>query len=183
MRTRTGRTAATALAGLVLAAGLTACAGAPGAAAVVDGREIPTSDLQDVITEIGPLLGSATTAQVLAVLVQEPVVTQLAAENGVGVSDDQARSALEAALASAGVTVDELSPASLSVGRYLAAATALQGLPDGGAEAQEELLARVAEQDLEVNPRFGAVDERGTVTAPTALPWLVAPEAAAPAAG
>ncbi|WP_129339723.1 hypothetical protein [Cellulomonas endophytica] len=165
-------------AGLGVAAvlALGACAGQPGAAAVVDGREITSADVAEVRDQLGGVLQGVTSTNVLAVLVQEPVVTELAADRGVAVSDDEARAALTQAVTAAGGEVPELGPASLAVGRYLVATNNLQGLEDAeGVSA--ELLERVAEQDVEVNPRYGSLDERNTVVAPTPVPWLVAPSA------
>jgi len=68
-----------ALVALVTAAVLSACAGQPGAAAVVDGTSIPTSDLQTALDELGPYVQGASPAAVLGVLIIEPTVSDMAA--------------------------------------------------------------------------------------------------------
>ena len=92
---RAGVRAAGVLVALVTTAGLAGCAGQPGAAAVVDGTPIPTADVQAALTELSPYYQGATTTNLLAVLVQEPTVVELAEEKGVGVSDEDAQALLD----------------------------------------------------------------------------------------
>jgi len=169
-----------ALTALATAAVLSACAGQPGAAAVVDGTGIPASDLQTALDELGPYVQGASPAAVLGVLVIEPTVTEMAAEAGVAASDEDAQAFLDDVVAQ--TTPDEdptFSPASLAIARYFAAYTNLSNL-SSQAEVTADITERVADLDVEVNPRFGTLGEGNTITAPIPPTWLVGPAAPAP---
>lgn len=154
----------------VLASG---CSGTPGAAAVVDGREIPTSDVYDATSELSDLFQGVTTPNVLAVLVQEPVFAEVAVENGVPVSDEAAEAVLVSAASRNGATPPEsFSDASLAVARYLVANDSLQGL-DNADEVAQDIDSRLRELDVTVNPRFGTLEEPASVVDPTPWPWIV----------
>ena len=169
-----------ALTALATAAVLSACAGQPGAAAVVDGTGIPASDLQTALDELSPYVQGASPAAVLRVLVFEPTVTEMAAEAGVAASDEDAQAFLDDVVAQ--TTPDEdptFSPASLAIARYFAAYTNLSNL-SSQAEVTADITERVADLDVEVNPRFGTLGEGNTITAPIPPTWLVGPAAPAP---
>ncbi|WP_421732531.1 hypothetical protein [Cellulomonas sp.] len=176
---RAGARAAGVLVALTTTAGLAGCAGQPGAAAVVDGTAIPTADVRAALDELEPWFEGVTTTNVLAVLVQEPTVVELAAEKGVGVSDEDAEELLDQVVQQKvqGATATFTDP-SLAVARYSIAYTNLQGLPEAEAIG-EEIDARLRELDVEVNPRFGSLEDGNQVAAPVAVPWLVAPRASA----
>ncbi|WP_454051193.1 hypothetical protein [Cellulomonas sp. Marseille-Q8402] len=166
---------------LVVVSALAACSGGrPGAAAVVDGRTIPTSDVETATSELADVLQGVTQATVLGVLVQEPTIAAHAPEAGVGVSDQQARDALDQqAEASGGAAGQEFSEPSVAVMRYVLQIDALQQAGDAQqvvADLQEDL----ADLDVTVNPRFGTAGENGTV-GETTYPWLVAAPETAPA--
>ncbi|TQL01425.1 hypothetical protein FBY24_0475 [Cellulomonas sp. SLBN-39] len=173
---------ATVLAGGALLAG---CAGQPGAAALVDGQEISTARLAAATDELTPLFPEVSAQEVLGVLVLEPFVREVAQDNGVGPSDEEARALLEGVAAqqlgeeaAAGL---ELSETALAVGRYSLAASGLQEVADPeGAIA--DFQARVEEADIEINPRFGSFADLGVV-APTAPEWVVPAGGLADAAG
>jgi len=174
-----GVRAAGVLVALTTTAGLAGCAGQPGAAAVVDGTAIPTADVSAALDELAPWFQGVTTTNVLAVLVQEPTVVELAEEKGVGVSDEEAEALLAQVVQQkvAGATATFTEPA-MAVARYSIAITNLQGLPDGEAVG-EEIDARLRDLDVEVNPRFGSLEDGNQIGAPTPVPWLVAPRAQA----
>ncbi|WP_157453918.1 hypothetical protein [Cellulomonas sp. Root485] len=174
---RAGVRAAGVLVALVTTAGLAGCAGQPGAAAVVDGTAIPTADVQAALTELLPYYQGATTTNLLAVLVQEPTVVELAEEKGVGVSDEDAQALLDQ-------VVEQKTPdstatftePSLAVARYSIAYSNLEGLPDAAAMG-EEIDTRLRELDIEVNPRFASLEDGFHIAAPAPLPWMVVPQA------
>ncbi|UZN04317.1 hypothetical protein [Cellulomonas sp. S1-8] len=162
---------------VVVAGGLLAgCSGQPGAAAVVDGRTITTAELATAYDELMPIFNGAGAQDVLGVLITEPFAAEVAAENGVGVNDEQAlellRSVAVQALGEEEGAALEFGPGAMAVGRYSLAASALQDLPDADAAAAE-YQERVAAADIEVNPRFGEFTDTFTVAPPTAPSWVV----------
>lgn len=165
---------------LAVAGVLAACGGGrPGAAAVVDGRSIPTSEVETATQELGPVLQGVSASAILGVLIQEPTVAAAASDAGVAVSDEQAADALDQQVAAAGGEAgQEFSPASVTVMRYLLEIQGLQGASDADtrlASLQEDLGAL----DFTVNPRFGTADDLGTVGT-TAYPWIVSADGASP---
>jgi hypothetical protein len=169
------------VAGVLLAlttVGLAGCTGQPGAAAVVDGTAIPTADVEAAVTELLPWFQGVTTTNVLAVLVQEPTVVQLAEEKGVGVSPEDAQDLLDEVVRQKVANADPTFTApSLAVARYSIAFSSLQDLPDAAAIG-DEIDARLRELDVEVNPRFGSLEDGAQVGPPAAPPWLVDTRAA-----
>lgn len=162
-----------------LAAALTGCSSQqPGAAAIVDGRTISSSEVRDVLTELTPYFQGATTPNVLSVLIQEPVVVQVAADQGVGVSDEDAQALLDQSVESSGGKAGtHFSDASLDVARY---SVAYQNLQTKGDAALAEVQKRLEEQKVTVNPRFGHLDESDVqVSDPVPWPWLHAGSSAA----
>ena len=178
---RTGGRAAGVLVALTTTVALAGCTGQPGAAAVVDGTAIPSSDVSTALTELMPYFEEVTTTNLLAVLVQEPTVVELAHEKGVGVSDEDAHDLLDQVVQQkvAGTTVTFSEP-SLAVARYSIAFTKLQDLPEAEAIG-EEIDTRLRALDLEINPRFGSLEDGNQIGAPVAVPWLASPEGAATA--
>ena len=175
---RAGVRAAGVLVALATTAGLAGCTGQPGAAAVVDGTAIPTSDVQAALTELLPYYQGATTTNLLAVLVQEPTVVELAEEKGVGVSDEDAHALLDRVVEQkvAGGTATFTEP-SVAVARYSIAYSNLEGLPDA-ADMGKEIDARLRDLDIEVNPRFASLQDGFQIAAPAPLPWIVADSSA-----
>jgi hypothetical protein len=161
----------TALGAVGLAAGLAACSGQPGAAAVVDGRAIPVSDVQDAQTELSPFFQGVTPSAMLAVLVQEPVLRAFLEEEDAGISQDQAETALSQLVEQSGGDPDaQFSEASRAVVRYTLEYSALQQL--GTSADIEKFTQALTDLDLQVSPRFGSVDT-GNVISPTTYPWIV----------
>ncbi len=165
------------MAGAVAAVALLAgCSGQPGAAAVVDGRTISTAELARAAEELKPIFNGAGTNDVLGVLINEPFATEVAAERGVGVSDQQAldllRSVTEQALGEEAAADAEFGEGALAVARYSLAVTGLRDVPDAQ-DAMLEYQEKISAADVEVNPRFGDYTPETGVTAPTAPSWIV----------
>ena len=164
-----------ALVAVAAAVTLSACAGQPGAAAVVNGTAISGSDVHTAYQELSPYFTGATTANVLSVLVEEPTVTALAAEQGVGVSPEDAQALLDSVVKEA--TPDEhptFSEPSLAIARYSVAYTNLQKVADAEA-VSTELAQRISALDVTVNPRFGTLGKGNAIGEPTTPAWIVAP--------
>jgi len=180
---RAGVRATGVLVALATTVTLAGCAGQPGAAAVVDGTAIPTSDVQAALTELAPYFQGVTTTNVLAVLVQAPTVVELAEEKGVGVSDEDAQALLDSVVQQKvkGATADFTAP-SLAVAKYSIAYTNLQGLPDAS-DVGKEIDTRLRKLDVDVNPRFGSLTDGNQVADPTTAPWMVKAKAPAPTDG
>ncbi|MBO9569902.1 MAG: hypothetical protein J7503_13930 [Cellulomonas iranensis] len=165
------------MAGTVAAVALLAgCSGQPGAAAVVDGRTISTAELARADEELKPIFQGAGTNDVLGVLINEPFATEVAAERGVGVSDEQAldllRSVTEQALGAEAAADAEFGEGALAVARYSLAVTGLRDVPDAQ-DAMLEYQEKISAADVEVNPRFGDYTPETGVTAPVAPSWIV----------
>jgi hypothetical protein len=172
VRSSVGRRKALGVTMLLLAAGGTAaCSAQAGAAAVVEGEPIAVEDVQRAAEQLAPYLDGATPASVLLVLVAEPTVQRIAAENGVAVSDQEAEQLLTE-LASDTPGAPEFGPASVAVARFSLLQQGLSQLPDGAA-VQEDVLARLQDLDVEVNPRYGDLDFSRGGLAPVEHPWLV----------
>lgn len=164
------------VAAVVAAGGLLAgCSGQPGAAAVVDGRTITTAELATAHEQLAPLFAGVGAQDVLGVLITEPFAVEAAAGEGAGVNDEQAlallRSVAVRALGEEEGGALEFGPGALAVGRYSLAASALQE-PDAQA-AVTAYQERVAEADIEVNPRYGEFTEDLVVAPPAAPSWVV----------
>lgn len=185
---RAGPRALAVASGLVAAGLLAGCSGTPGAAAVVDDRVIRTSDVQVASDELAALGQSFDVSAVISVLIQEPTVTAIAQEHGVGVSDSDAVALLDQVAESLGQadgattpdagtgTPETFSDATIAIARYSLASGNLQEADDADAIG-EEVAERLAALDVDVNPRFGTADESQNVTALTSWPWTVTSEA------
>ncbi len=174
-RTSARRTRAVGAAGAVLLVGaLTACSGGqPGAAAVVDGdRVVPVSDVDSATRELADVLQGVTPAAITQVLVQEPVITEVAEDEGVGISPDQVDDFFDQAVEQAGLTGDPtFGDASRRVARFVLARTALQNLTDATAAAQA-ISDKTADMKVDISPRYGSIGSDGVVGA-TTYDWLV----------
>lgn len=184
-RVRTRRTVALTVAVVAGIGGVTGCSAQSGAAAVVDGEAIPIADVHEATRELGPYLQDASPSAVLLLLVAEPVFARVAAENGVGVSAQEAQEVLDGLAQPAEGQESpeqpaEFGPASQRVARFTILQRKLQERPDG-AELLAQATADLAELDVELNPRYGQVDfASGTGITPVAHDWLVPAETVAP---
>lgn len=165
---------ATAL-GLVL--GLAGCTAAPGIAAVAGDRTITQAELVRTQEDLSLLIEAPDAASVLYAMTIAPFYIEAAADNGVGVSLEEARAAMAQNAANKGIeNLPALGDGAVDVFRSAMAAQNITALPDA-----EEILAgaqqEIAELDLDVNPRYGTVDTRTGQVAPLTLPWIVTPGA------
>src|SRR4051812_39414448 len=143
-----------------------------GAAAVVDGRRIPVADLDSAMRELGPYFTNVSSANLLAVLIQAPIVIDAAEKAGVAVSEEQARDLLDSTAKAAGTDpVPDFSPASIEIAQFSLAQQALQQLPDA-ADISDDIGKQVVALDVEVSPRYGAVGDDNAIV-PVQRPWLV----------
>lgn len=180
MTRKSNRRVVAVIGAVALAGTLAACSGGqPGAAAVVGDRVISSSDVDTATRELAGLLQGVSPSAVLTVLIFEPIIAEHSSEAGLGVTDQQAAEFLAQQAAGQDITLDaDLSAPSITVGRYLMEITALQQSADGGAAVQAAVSEDYAAQDITVNPRFGTLDEAGTIGA-TAYPWIVGTQDAA----
>jgi hypothetical protein len=162
----TTRRCAAGIAGIVFAGLLlTACGTHPGAAAVVDGRTISQDYLDRTYDEIGnPNLDKPTT---LVLLIVAPYFIEGAADEGVGVSEADARAG-----ALAGLGVPEVSDGTVEFFRMTKAWQNLTNQP-GGPDLVNEILAEALAKDIEINPRYGELNLQTRLIAQTAAPWIV----------
>ena len=162
----------------VLVAVLSGCSGRPGAAAVVDGREISVADLQAATVDLAPYLKDATQASVLMALLEAPSFERAATEHGVGATQKQAVDRLDQvakAAASAGTArarTTAFSAGAIEVVRYALAQQNLQALPDA-ADITAQVAKKLGALDVQVNPRYGTVDLATGNVKPPSYPWLV----------
>lgn len=162
------------LAGLALAGALAAgCAPAPGTAATVDGRVIGESEVASVVDEIS-IAGTMTPTQAVANLIVAPVLLDVAAEAGYGVSDEDAVAALDRIAADQGVDPVQASDATLLVVRSLIATSGLQGDEDAAA-LSAALSERLDALDVQVSARYGDWDGQGIT--PVQVSWIEQPAA------
>ena len=145
-----------------------------GAAAVVDGRRIPVTDLDSALRELGPYFTNVSATNLLAVLIQAPIVIDAAEKAGVAVSEEQARDLLDSTATAAGTDpVPEFGAASIEIAQFSLAQQALQQLPDA-ADISNEIGEQVVALDIEVSPRYGAVGDDNAIV-PVQRPWLATP--------
>lgn len=160
--------AALAVVGAVLLGG---CAQSPGTAAVVEGRVVSESAVQRTTQELAELLPNPLdTSTVLVALVVGPFFIDAAAQNGVGVSDDQARELAARIAESQGVEPDEdalagMSRGTLDVFRFTLATQQL------GQDVIRDVEEQVFAADIDISPRYGDFDETGRLVTPD-LPWI-----------
>ncbi|MBK5249612.1 MAG: hypothetical protein JJE50_09295 [Actinomycetales bacterium] len=152
---------------------LAGCAGQPGAAAVVDGRPISEGYLAEAGAEFAPYSGSPLSpADMLTALIQAPVVVQVGSEHGVGVSTQEAVDRLDSVSETSQIATDgEYADGTVQLVQMILTYDALQNSPDSQA-ISEEVTARIADTDVEINPRYGQWDPKGTIV-PVTPEWLI----------
>lgn len=157
-----------------LALGLAACSGlgTPGSAAVVDGEVISEREVQTVATELALGTGGAVTAaQIVPLMIVSGVVDDIAAEITGGSSRADALAALEANAVGDGQTSVEYSDATLD---FIATNLELNAIQQND-QARAVFEERLQELDVEVNPRYGTIDEEQGLRAgigAVSFPWL-----------
>jgi hypothetical protein len=157
--------------GLVVS--LSACGDKPGAAAVVNGRRISVSEVQQATEGLRAAdptnFGKVTTAQVLSILIIGPYAEQAASAAGQGVSDDVVRQAVVSQAqqnGSSNVHLDKLNSGALQALRGEVA------LNDLDATGQQTLLKTIQGLRIQVSPRYGTFDRKTASIAAPAPNWL-----------
>lgn len=160
---------------VVAAFGLTACGNGTGvgdrisAAAVVGDDVISVQELQSAYSEINEVTGGSYTQQdILAWLMLEPLAVVDAADQGVAVSEDDARAALDQGRSNASADSDPAATPTVEAGTYsdatIAAVRGLLAVQNVGQQLQEEtaiktwyggLLDQLEAENVEVSPRYG----------------------------
>jgi hypothetical protein len=180
-----GAVAAPALA-VVLTLMLSGC-GTPeaGSAATVGSRRISVAQVQAAYRDIVPVVGQdqgITQTQILNLLILEPYLTQAAASEGRGVSDQDAELDIKAA----GPTVKEqLSHAALEVWRANLANSAIQSnrTTEQIKATYDSIGVQLKKAGVHVNPRYGGgIDYTNFSITPSTSNWLVTKAPAATAA-
>lgn len=170
------RTVVRALVGalVVTVTALTGCTAQPGAAAVVDGRVITSAELAGTIDDLGVLTGGAAPADVLQALIIAPDVVQAAADNGVGVSEDEGIQLLNDVAANNGLEArEEWSDGSILIAELQLADNAIYTLPDAQ-EIAAQINETISAREVEVNPRFGTFDPETRAVVALDRPWIAA---------
>jgi len=167
---RLSKWAAVAAVALVATAG---CSVHPGAAAVVDGRTITQEYTQDASEDLGLDAG-----RTLSLLIAAPYYVEMAENSGVGVSADDARTAVHDGLLGEGTDPDvQLGDGAIEIVRLVLADQAVSPLPDG-AQIRADTDARISGLDMDINPRYGEMDPASGLIGQVPRPWIVVvPEA------
>lgn len=167
---RLSKLAAVAAVALVATAG---CSVHPGAAAVVDGRTITQEYTQNASDDLGLDAG-----RTLSLLIAAPYYVEMAENNGVGVSADDARTAVHDGLLGEGADPNvQLGDGAIEIVRLVLADQAVSPLPDG-AQIRADTDARISGLDMDINPRYGEMDPASGLIGQVPRPWIVVvPEA------
>ena len=166
---RLSRWAAVAAVALVATAG---CSVHPGAAAVVDGRTITQEYTQDASEDLGLDAG-----RTLSLLIAAPYFIDAAEANGVPVSPEDARAAVQdMRTANGGDAKAPIRAGAIEIMRLVLASQALSGLADG-AQIQSDTNAHVLGLKMDINPRYGEMDLSSGLIARPPLPWIVPTDA------
>ena len=165
-------------AALAVVVALAGCSVHPGAAAVVDGREITPDQVEVATTQLAQVLQSAEGGTlgeqaILQFLIDAPYYAAAADDAGVGIELDEARDLMDENLAGRGLEPVAWSDESVAVGRHVLVLNALVGLDDGGAAAAAGEDAALA-ADVTVNPRYGQRDPETGFIGDLAPDWIVA---------
>lgn len=177
MASRSFPRGARALAGLALAgAALAGCSANPGAAAVVDGERISEAFLAEAVRDFETVTGQQTSAaQMISTLAVLPPILEVAEEAGIAASTAQGTLLLDAQIEQTGGTppAGGYGGGVIQVAQMTLINQQLQGSPDAMAISQL-INERLAEVDIELNPRYGELTPEGQLVPPS-YPWLVAP--------
>jgi hypothetical protein len=154
---------------------LTGCEGRAGAAAVVDGRVIATSDVSAALGDLAPVAPSLTALGVVRMLAAEPMLEKIGSERDITVTDQDATDLLDSVFTGKDLDVpSSYSSASVVVGRYSVLLNDLEATDDVDAAVQE-LSDMFDGADISISPRFASEDADGGFAEPTAPAWIVSP--------
>jgi len=162
-----------AAAALLSALALGGCGAHPGAAALVNGERISENELDRAVEDFAAVTGQEVDAPtMLSTLVVAPIILDVAAEFGVAASDEQAAALLDRQAEASGLPVPEdgYGTGVLDIAKMTIVNQEMSISPVG-APAMETVSVRIAEADVDVNPRYGEFDPAGQVV-PEALPWI-----------
>ena len=154
-----------AVAGVAFAALLAGCSAHPGTAAVVDGRAISQDYLDEAYEDAnaqGIVIDKPT---MLVLIIAAPYFVEAADENGVGVSNGEAREA-------AATLTEDASRGFVEFLRLQLALQNLRNLPDGEGVIVE-VDQRVRAIEMDINPRYGELNPETAEIARPPLPWIV----------
>ena len=166
---RLSKLAAVAAVALVATAG---CSVHPGAAAVVDGRTITQEYTQNASDDLGLDAG-----RTLSLLIAAPYFIDAAEANGVPVSPEDARAAVQdMRSANGGDAQAPIRAGAIEIMRLVLASQALSVLADG-AQIQSDTNAHVLGLKMDINPRYGEMDLSSGLIARPPLPWIVPTDA------
>lgn len=166
--TRRRMAAAALIAGAMLTS---ACAPEVGAAAVVDGKRIDVATVQDATSDLELIADGLTQTDVLGMLIIAPLWSQIGSEHGVGFTDQEVQTTLDAFVEQLEAEPQEFSQGAIDVLRSDLILTALLNGPDRD-DIIADIQQRIAETDIEANPRFGNFTTEGGLQ-PTTPVWLV----------
>ena len=153
---------------------LAGCSGSPGLAVAGD-RTITQAELVRTQEDLAQLIEVPEAGTVLWAMTIAPVFIGAAADNGVGVSMEDAREAMAQNAANKGLEeVPAFGDSAVTVFRMAMSAQAIGAHPDAAA-IQAQAAAEIADLDLDVNPRYGELDTQTGQVTPLTLPWIVAP--------
>ena len=174
-RTRgSSRAVAAVVTGVGMALALAGCSGSPGLAVAGD-RTITQAQLVETQEDLSTIIEVPEAGTVLWAMTIAPIFIEAAADNGIGVSMEDAREAMAQNAANKGIEdVPAWGDEAVSVFRMAMSAQAISEHPDA-ATIQAEASQEIADLDLEVNPRYGTLDTQTGQVAPLTLPWIVAP--------
>lgn len=156
---------------LAAALALGGCTAQPGSAAIVDGERIATTTVDRATRELNQLF-TVDTRGVLSMLIVAPIYLDEASDLGLGKSQDEARAYLTDVAVANELDLDaaDVSDATLDILRFDMAVRDMNQLVDP-APVVDRINGRLAELDVDVNPRFG--EFTGQVVAPTTPEWIV----------
>ena len=140
-----------------------------GRAAVVDGRVIAESEVRSTMEQVnamGVLQQPLTSATALTALVRSAPALTFFEENGVVAS----RSVAVQAARDAGVA--DPGEGTIEVLRFFNALNTAAQSQKFTADDEQELVARIAAQDVTVNPRYGDFDPTAAAVSPVTPPWI-----------
>jgi hypothetical protein len=162
-----------------LALSLTACGHRPGSAAVVNGRRISVTELQEATASLRATdptnFGKVPIRTVLAILIVAPYAQRAASDAGSGVSDDVARQAVASQAQQNGSTNVHLEKLNAGALDALRTEVAFNDLTT--TEEQQAFIKTVAGLHVQVSPRYGTFDKQNLTVIAGAPNWLPKPKA------
>lgn len=181
---RNGRTRLALVAvGIVTALGLSGCSQTGSTAATVDGTVIDVATVQTATEQLSSI-STLDQATVLTWLIEAPTMLSVGASYGVSASEDDARDLYKTTLESStddtsgAATASELSTATLTALRFYLVANSLSSTSstlstEDLEAATAEIVAGLADLDVETNPRYGTFSVTNAAIVPASPYWLV----------